>query len=88
MVRDWMDGEVASGRAGRLGAVVAGAGVPVYVAAGTVAADVAGRLAGVPVPAGAEGAGGRVAMVGSDVEPVLQAKIVSRTTIPPSRILH
>jgi hypothetical protein len=83
-----MDGEVATGRAGRLGAVVTGAGVPVSVAAGTVAADVAGRVAGVSVTAGVAGAGGRVAMVGRVVDPVLQAKIVSRTTIPPSRILH
>jgi hypothetical protein len=87
-----MDGEVATGKAGRLGAVVAGAGVPVSVEAGTVAADVAGkvagRVAGVPVTAAAVEPGGKVATVGSVVEPVLQAKTASRITSPPSMILH
>jgi hypothetical protein len=83
-----MDGEVVTGKAGRLGAVVAGAGVPVSVAAGTAAADVAGRAAGVSVTDGAAVARGRVATVGRVVEPVLQAKTASRTTSPPSMILH
>jgi hypothetical protein len=80
-----MNGEVAAGRAGRLGAVEAGAGVPVSVAARTVAADVAGRVAGVVVTDGAACVGGRVATVGRVVEPVLQAKTVSRITNPPKQ---
>jgi hypothetical protein len=88
MVRDWMDGEVATGRAGRLGVAVAGTGVAVSVATGTVGAAVAGMGEVVSVTAGAAEAGGKVAMVGRAGEPVLQAKMVSRTASPPSRILN
>jgi hypothetical protein len=42
----------------------------------------------VSVTAGAAEAGGKVAMVGMAGETVLQARIVSMTTDPPSRILN
>jgi hypothetical protein len=87
MVRDWMDGEVATGRAGRLGVEVAGKGVAVSVATGTVGAAVAGMGEAVSVTAGAAEAGGKVAMVGRAAEPVLQAITVSRIARPPSSIL-
>jgi hypothetical protein len=88
MVRDWMEGEVTTGNAGRVGAAVAGTGVAVSVAAEMVGTVVAGMGEAVSVTAGTTDAGGKVAMVGMAGETVLQANTASKTTRPPSRILN
>jgi len=84
MVSDWIDGEAAAGRAGKLAEAVAGIRVAVFVAAATVGAAVAGSGVALAVTAGTVKAGGKVAMVGMTGESVLQASVASRTTNPPA----
>jgi hypothetical protein len=88
MVRDWMDGEDATGNAGRVGVAVAGIGVAVSVATGTVGAVVAGMGEAVSVTAAAAEEGGKVATVGMAGDTVLQAVKVSRIASPLNRILY
>jgi len=91
MYRDWMEGDAAGGKAGRLGAAVTGICVAVPVttgAAARVGATVAGSGTAVALTAGAADAGGKVAMVGMAGEPVLHAIMESRIAAPPSRVLN
>jgi uncharacterized membrane protein len=83
MVRDWMEGAATTGKAGWLGAAVAGTGVAVFVVAATVGTLVAGRALALAVTAAVAG---KVAMVGKAGETVLQAPIARIIATPPSRI--